>query len=75
MRFDTHLVEIKLFRPHLTLGRKLTGELVLKWVRTVPQQFGLTVEYIAGAVTAAGTGIKGALGKGFQVRVVPTTHS
>ena len=63
MRFKTHLLAIKLFRPHPKLGRKVTGELVLKWVRKVLLQFGLTIENIAGAVTDAGTDIKGALGK------------
>ena len=63
MHFKTHLLAIKLFRPHPNLGRKVTGELVLKWVCKVLQQFGLRMEHIAGAVADAGTDIKGALGK------------
>ena len=66
MHWKTHLLAIKLFRPHPNLGRKVTGELVLKWVCKVLQQFGLRMEHIAGAVTDAGTDIKGALGKAFK---------
>ena len=46
--------------------RKVTGELVLKCVCKVLQQFGLRMEHNAGAVTDAGTDIKGAFGKAFK---------
>ena len=50
----------------LPTGRKVSGELVLKWVCKVLQQFGLRMEHNAGAVTDAVTNIKGALGKAFK---------
>lgn len=50
------------------MGRTLTGELVPKWVCKVPQQFGLSMEHIARAVTSTGTDIKGAFAMAFKFK-------
>ena len=60
----THLLAVKLFRPDPSLG-KITGEVVMKWLRQVLAQHGAR-ENIAGAVTDAGSDISTGVGRHFK---------
>lgn len=57
MQVKSHLLAVKLFRPPPSMG-----EVVLKWFRQVLGQFGLTLNNLAGAVTDAGSDVKGGVG-------------
>lgn len=61
----THLLAVKLFRPDPSLG-KITGTVVMKWIRQVLAQHGLREKDIAGAVTDAGADVSTGVGRAFQ---------
>lgn len=61
----THLLAVKLFRPDPSLG-KITGGVVLKWLRQVLAQHGLHTKDIAGAVTDAGADVSTGVGSAFS---------
>ena len=57
MKVRTHLLAVKLFRPNPDLGR-ITGEVVMLWLRQVAGQHGVGDENIAAAVTDAGADVR-----------------
>lgn len=61
----THLLAVKLFRPDPQLG-KVTGQVVMKWLRQVLAQHGLQDKDIAGAVTDAGADVSTGVGATFD---------
>ena len=65
MRLETHLLAVKLFRPASSLG-KVTGEVVMKWVRQVLAQNGLKPEDFAGAVSDNGSDVSTGVGSVFR---------
>lgn len=64
MILRTHLLAVKLFRPAPSLG-KITGSVVMKWIRQVLAQHGIRDKDIAGAVTDAGADVKTGVGLAF----------
>ncbi len=60
---ETHLLAVKPFRPHPSLG-SITGEVVLKWVLQVAAQHGIGTDDVIGAVTDSG----GDVGMGVATR-------
>lgn len=62
MKVKSHLLAVKLFRPSPLIAKKVTGKVVLKWLRQVLGQFGLTMDDLAGAVTDAGSDVKSGVG-------------
>lgn len=65
MNLQTHLLAVKLFRPYPSLG-KITGKVVMKWLRQVLAQHGLRLEDIAGAVTDAGCDVRNGVAAQFS---------
>jgi len=57
MIVKTHLLAVKLFRPHRSI-EKHTGGVVLKWIQQVLAQHGVRERDIAGAVTDSGADVR-----------------
>ena len=74
MILRTYLLVVKLFRPDPSLG-KITGEMVMKWLRQVLAQHGAREKGIAGAVTDAGSDISTVQSGVIQARVVLSSHT
>eukprot|EP00904_Undaria_pinnatifida_P011834 jgi/Undpi1/7781/HiC_scaffold_23.g10254.m1 len=62
---QTMLLAVKHFRPAPSLG-KVTGQVVMLWVRQVLAQNGLHEKDIAGAVTDAGSDVRTGVGEAFD---------
>lgn len=62
----THLLAVKLFHPAPELGKSVTGDIVMKWVKQVLRQFQIGNEDIAGAVTGAGADVRSGVGSTFE---------